>query len=405
MEYRKIAKNNDEISLLGFGAMRLKQEKGKINIELARELIKYAIDHGINYFDTAYLYGDGKGHNEKVLGQIIEELGCRKEVKLSTKLNRMITHTKDAMDKMFEEELSNLRTNYIDYYFIHNVISYEDMQQLINNGLLEFIEERKNSGQIRNMGFSFHGSYEDFEKIIELYDWDMTLLQYNYLDDNMQAGIKGIKLANSKGMGVMIMEPLKGGLLADKIPAKAQEIIDNSNTEKNNVSLALNWVYNTPEVTCVLSGMNTIKMLEENIKLTENPHEYLTDDDKKVIKEVKEIIHDLNKISCTSCNYCMPCPQNINIPDIFRLYNDTYLFPENKVFIMHKNTISYAANILGVIGQKHDVSLCTHCGLCQNVCPQRLEIPELLKQADNKFHGRLIRPLTPLIKKLMGVVL
>lgn len=400
MEYRTVKKNEDKISLLGFGAMRLIQKNGKIDMELASQIINYAIDNGINYFDTAYLYG--MGSNEKALGEIILKLSCRSDIYLATKMNRLAIHSREDMDKMFSQELDNLCTDYIDYYFIHNVISYQDIIDLIDMGLFDFIEEKKSNGQIMNMGFSYHGSYDDFEKILELYDWDMTLLQYNYLDNQLQAGLKGIKLAHDKGMGIMIMEPLKGGLLAGTMPKEAQDLIDESTTTRSNVDLALSWIYDTPEITCVLSGMNTMDMLEENIAITdqfnENP---LSDDEKKLLNQVKEIILKINKIGCTSCNYCMPCPQQINIPDIFKLYNDKYLFPEDKTHGIHHTYIQYAGNMLGFTGQRHDGALCVDCGLCISKCPQRLEIPELLKMVDKSYHGNLLRPIVPVAKKLM----
>ena len=400
MEYRTVKKNEDKISLLGFGAMRLIQKNGKIDMELASQIINYAIDNGINYFDTAYLYG--MGSNEKALGEIILKLSCRSDIYLATKMNRLAIHSREDMDKMFSQELDNLCTDYIDYYFIHNVISYQDIIDLIDMGLFDFIEEKKSNGQIKNMGFSYHGSYDDFEKILELYDWDMTLLQYNYLDNQLQAGLKGIKLAHDKGMGIMIMEPLKGGLLAGTMPKEAQDLIDESTTTRSNVDLALSWIYDTPEITCVLSGMNTMDMLEENIAITdqflENP---LSDDEKKLLNQVKEIILKINKIGCTSCNYCMPCPQQINIPDIFKLYNDKYLFPEDKTHGIHHTYIQYAGNMLGFTGQRHDGALCVDCGLCTSKCPQRLEIPELLKMVDKSYHGNLLRPIVPVAKKLM----
>lgn len=407
MEYRKIERNGDELSLLGFGIMRLNnKDNSESNVKSTKDLIKYAVDNGINYLDTAYLYGNGSGSSEKVLGQVLEELNYRSKVFISTKMNRMIINSKEDMDRMFEEELKNLRTDYIDYYFIHNVISYQDILNLKEKGLFTFIEERKEKGQIINMGFSYHGSYNEFVKIIDEYEWDMTLLQYNYLDTNMQAGSEGIQLAHEKGMGVIIMEPLKGGLLAGKMPKEAQNILDNSSTDKGNIELALQWVYNNPNVTCVLSGMTDIDMLKENIEFTDrfsqNP---LTDEEIDEIADIRDVIKKSMKINCTSCEYCLPCPKGVSIPDTFTYYNDKHLFPENRKFMMHNTTILYYANILGIISDAKDVSLCVDCGLCSSKCPQQLEIPKLLRQADKSYHGNIIRPLVPLFKKIMNRVL
>ncbi len=406
MEYRLNLNNGNKISLLGFGAMRLKTKNGNIDLDLATQQLKYAIDNGINYIDTAYLYGNGFGSNERALGQILENLNYRDKVYLSTKMNRMAIHSYEDMDKMFNNQLNNLRTSYIDYYFLHNVISYEDVLNLIDIGLFDFINEKKENGEIHNIGFSYHGSYNDFKKILKLYDWDVTLLQYNYLDDKMQAGLEGIKLANQNNMAVIIMEPLKGGLLAGTMPQEVENLINNSNTTRSNVDLALSWIFDTPEVTCVLSGMNSIEMLKDNIQITNNHIENpLNSEENKLLDDIKEVMLRLNKINCTFCNYCMPCPKGIYIPDIFKLYNDKHMFPENKLFGINQNWISYASNILGITGKAHDPSLCVGCGICHSKCPQQLKIPELLRKVDKSYHGQILRLFMPIIKKFMNIVM
>ncbi|RAP53535.1 MAG: hypothetical protein BZ138_00485 [Methanosphaera sp. rholeuAM270] len=406
MEYRTCAKSGKRISLLGFGAMRLKSERGNVDLDLATELFSYAISNGINYFDTAYLYGNGSGSNERAVGSILEKLDCRDDVFISTKMNRLIIHSREDMDVMFESQLDNLRSDYIDYYFIHNVISFEDVSSLIDLGLLDFIEDRKSRGQIINIGFSFHGSFDDFRRILDLYDWDVTLLQYNYLDNNMQAGIEGIRLANSRDMSVIIMEPLKGGLLAGLMPSSVQSLIDSGTSSRSNVDLALSWVFDTPEVTCVLSGMNSMDMLVENVDIV-NRHEHssLSEDEKCLVDDVRDILLDLNKINCTGCNYCMPCPRQVNIPGIFKMYNDKYLFAEKSNGLIGHDFIFYAGNMLGVTGTPHDASLCVDCGLCTTKCPQQLDIPSLIRIVDKEFHGWLVRPFVPVIKKLMKIFL
>jgi len=406
MEYRVCGKTGNKISLLGFGAMRLKSNNGSIDMELASEQIKFAVDNGINYIDTAYLYGNGSGSNERALGEILSNLGLRDKVYLSTKMNRMVIRSRQDMDDMFSSQLDNLCTDHIDYYFIHNVISYEDVTCLIDLGLFDFIADRKSKGQIVNMGFSYHGSLDDFKKILDLYDWDVTLLQYNYIDDSMQAGLEGIRLAHERNMSVIIMEPLKGGLLAGTMPVEVEDLIKNSGTNRSNVDLALSWVFDTPEVTCVLSGMNSMDMLEENIGIVNKHEEYGLDDEEiNLIDDVKEVILRLNKINCTGCNYCMPCPKQVNIPNIFKLYNDKYLFPEDKTMGINHSFVLYAGNILGVTGNPHDASLCVDCGLCTSKCPQRLDIPFLIRRVDKEYHGKFIRPFIPIIKRVMKFVL
>ncbi|WP_323735728.1 aldo/keto reductase [Methanosphaera sp. ISO3-F5] len=406
MEYRVSGKTGDKISLLGFGAMRLKSSGGRVDMDLATDLLRYAIDNGVNYIDTAYLYGNGSGSNERAIGMILESLGYRDKVFISTKMNRLAIHSREDMDVMFSNQLENLCTDRIDYYFIHNVICYDDVVSLIDMGLFDFINEKKSSGQIVNMGFSYHGSLDDFRKILDLYDWDVTLLQYNYFDDSMQAGIEGIRLAYSRGMAVVIMEPLKGGLLAGNMPLEVQDLIDASSSTRSNVDLAFSWIFDTPEVTCVLSGMNSMDMLEENIDIV-NRHvdSSLSDDEVALIGEVKDVLHRLNKINCTGCNYCMPCPRDINIPSIFKLYNDKFLFPQDKVAGVNNNSLLYVGNILGVTGSPHDASLCVDCGLCVSKCPQQLDIPGLIRLVDKDFHGKLFRPFIPVIKRVMKFVL
>lgn len=406
MEYRLDVRTGKNVSLLGFGAMRLKNNGTSIDMDLAYEQIKCAVDNGINYFDTAYLYGNGSGSNERALGEIIEKLNCRENIFISTKMNRMVIHSLDDMEDMFNNQLENLRTSYIDYYFLHNIISYNDVLKLVDCGLFDFIEDKKSKGQIINMGFSFHGSLIDFKKILDLYDWDVTLLQYNYLDNNMQAGLEGIKLANQRGMSVVIMEPLKGGLLAGDMPLEIKTLIENSGTVRSNADLAFSWLYDTPEITCVLSGMNSLEMVEENVRIVnghlENP---LNENELKLVDDIKDVLLRLNEISCTGCNYCMPCPQEINIPAIFKYYNDKHLFSEDKTFGVHHTFILYAGNILGVTGEAHDASLCVDCGLCTSKCPQQLDIPSLIRMVDNDYHGKIVRPFIPILKKLMKYVL
>ncbi len=406
MEYRVDARTGKEVSLLGFGAMRLKNKGTNIDVDLASQQIKYAIDNGVNYIDTAYLYGNGSGSNERVLGEIIEALGCRDSVFLSTKMNRMIINSRDDMEEMFSNQLENLRTSYIDYYFLHNVISFSDVVKLVDCGLFDFIEDKKSKGQIINMGFSFHGSLDDFRKILDLYDWDVTLLQYNYLDDNMQAGIEGIRLANSRGMSVVIMEPLKGGLLAGNMPVEVKELLKSSSCNRSSVDLAFSWIYDTPEVTCVLSGMNSLDMVRENVGIVNNHlSNPLSDEEVDLVNRIKEVLVRLNKINCTGCNYCMPCPRGVNIPAIFKYYNDKHLFPENKSFGVNHTFILYSGNILGVTGEAHDASLCVDCGLCTSKCPQTLDIPNLIRMVDDEYHGKFVRPFIPVLKKLMKYVL
>ncbi len=399
MKYRTIPKTQDQISILGLGAMRL--DSNPKNNETNKKIIKYAIDNGINLIDTAYLYGNGR--NEKAIGTALKELGYRKKVKISTKMNRLKIKTQQDMENMLQEQLTSLQTNYIDYYFIHNITGYQDIEKLKKQKLYQFLQEKKSQGILKNIGFSYHGSYQEFEKIVDDYNWDMSLIQLNYMDENYQAGLDGVHYLTEKNMGIFIMEPLKGGLLAGKMPEEVEKII-NTKTNKTKIELALKWITEKPNITCVLSGMTNTEMIKENINIIndENP---LTLEDLEIIELIKRKITQLNKINCTGCNYCMPCPKGIYIPDAFKLYNEKYLFQEKQFKIINKSFINYIGNLMGITGQRHDANLCNQCGACIRKCPQHINIPKQLKTIDKEFHGKLIRPIVPILKKLMDFVL
>ena len=398
MKYKTIPKTQDKISQLGFGAMRL--DSNPKNLDKNKKLIKHAIDNGINLIDTAYLYENGK--NEQTIGKVLKELNYRDKVKISTKMNRLKINTSKDMEEMLNEQLKNLQTEYIDYYFIHNLTGYKDLEKLKQIKLYEFLEEKKSQKIIKNIGFSYHGSYTDFIKIVDDYNWDMSLIQYNYMDETYQAGIKGIQYLTKKGIGIFIMEPLKGGMLAGKMPQSLEHLIK-TKTNKTKIELALKWILQNQNITCILSGMTDEKMITDNIKITQDETPLKTED-LEVINQIKEEISKLNKINCTGCNYCMPCPEDIYIPECFKLYNEKYLFNE-KHYGINAATINYIGNLMGVTGEKHDASLCTKCGKCIRECPQHINIPRELNNVNKGFHTRIFKPLIPLFRKLMNLII
>ncbi|WP_455644895.1 aldo/keto reductase [Methanosphaera sp.] len=402
MQYRTIPKTGEKVSALGLGAMRLTTNAGTIDRQKAKEEIKYAIDCGINIIDTAYMYGGGD--NERAVGEILEELNYRDKVNISTKLNFRKIKTREDIYAMFNEELERLRTDHIDFYFLHSLVEYKNLENLIELGLFEFIEEKKASGEIRNIGFSFHGSYDEFIKLVDAYEWDMCMVQFNYADERYQAGIEGIKYLASKNIAVFIMEPLKGGLLAGQLPDVIEADIKQYNTNKSNAELALSWIFNYSEITCVYSGMNSIEMIEENIKIVENatPNS-LNSDELELINNIGNKINELSKINCTTCNYCMPCPYGVNIPECFKLYNERFLF-NTKLYGINHSLAMYVFNLLGLSGEAHDASLCKNCGVCVSKCPQHIDIPKELRNVDKKFHRRLLKPLVPLINRIMKLM-
>jgi len=378
MQYRKNGKNGDEISTLGYGAMRLPTKNGRIDKEQAKEQIYYAIDHGMNIIDTAYPYHGGS--SESFLGEILKD-GYREKVKLCTKMPSWSVKKYEDMEKYLKIQLEKLQTDCIDYYLIHNLskVSFENLKEI---GVLEFLENAKAKGKINNIGFSFHSNLDSFKEIIDAYKWDVCLIQYNYMDEKNQAGTEGLEYAHSQGTNIFIMEPLKGGILAGKVPDNAQEIWDESDTRRSPADWALRWVLNHPEVNTVFSGMGEMGQVEENLKVADEvlPNS-LTEDELELYERVKEVYKDLMKVDCTGCGYCMPCPHGVDIPRCFNFYNQKYMFNESPSF-------DYLAILGGVFsGQEAYAGLCNGCGKCVRACPQNLEIPELLTDVSSELEG------------------
>jgi predicted aldo/keto reductase-like oxidoreductase len=380
MQYRRIENNGNEISALGFGAMRLPTKTGRINKERAREQIYYAIDHGVNFIDTAFPYHGGS--SESFLGEILKD-GYREKVKLCTKMPSWSIKKYEDMEKYLEIQLEKLQTDYIDYYLIHALGkgSFEKLREL---GVLKFLEEAKANGKIKNIGFSFHDNSEAFKEIVEAYNWDACLIQYNYLDEKNQAGTEGVKYAYSNGITVFIMEPLKGGILAGDVPEDAQKIWDKADVKRSAADWALRWVLNHPEVTCVVSGMGELDQIKDNIKVAEETlPDSLTADELELYDEVKKVYKSLMKIDCTACGYCMPCPVGVDIPTCFEIYNHKYMFKTRGT------SFTYLTRLGGVFsGNKSHAALCNGCKKCVRACPQKLEIPELLDDVSKELGGR-----------------
>ena len=321
MQYRKIQKTGDEISTLGFGAMRLPLKNGRIDRDKASKLIYHAIDNGVNFIDTAYLYGD----SETFLGEVLKgEYGDK--VKICTKLPAINVRKYEDMEKFLDEQLKRLQRDCIDYYLIHGV-DLKAMNRLLKRDLLKFINNAKREGKIKHIGFSYHGPKEEFSIVIDGYDWDVVMVQYNYFDENVQASMEGIEYAASKGLGILVMEPLKGGILAGKMPKDAEEIFKKANPNKTNAEWAMQWVLNNRNVTCVLSGMNTFEQLDENLNVADNTTPFsMTFEEMETVELVKRVMRNSLRINCSTCGYCMPCPQGVNIPECMKIYNEKYLF-------------------------------------------------------------------------------
>lgn len=370
MQYRKDRKGND-ISVLGYGCMRFTKKGGSIDIDKAEKEVMAAIKAGVNYLDTAYVYPG----NEVAVGEILYRNHCREDIYLATKLPHYLIKSMDGVEKMFQEELKRLKTDYIDYYLMHMLTDIPTWEKLKKMGMEDWIKEKLASGQIRNIGFSYHGKSDMFKQLVDAYDWDFCQIQYNYMDENSQAGVEGLKYAHEKGLPVIIMEPLRGGRLVNLLPESAKELFRKDEKGRTPVELALKWLYHQPEVTCVLSGMNSLEMVEQNIKTAESsPVGCMTEDDFALVEQVKAEIEKNVKVGCTGCGYCMPCPKGVDIPGTFRCYNAMY--SEGKK--------SGRRDYLQCTAFRKDTSSasqCISCGKCETHCPQHLEIRKELKNA------------------------
>ena len=376
MKYR-LDRYGNQISQLGYGCLRFTKKGNSIDYEKAEKEVLLAIEQGVNYFDTAYIYPG----SEECLGRILDENKCRDRVYLATKLPQYIIRSSAAIDKTFQEELSRLRTDYIDYYLMHMLTDYAEWEHLKELGIEQWIARQKAEGRIRQIGFSYHGETEMFLKILDAYEWDFCQIQYNYLDEHTQAGRKGLQAAAKKGIPVIIMEPLRGGKLAT-LPDKAREVLSSDRKGYTAAELGLRWLWDQPEVTCVLSGMNSAEMINENIRVaSEAEPGHLTPEDMQTVAQIKNIIREREKVGCTGCRYCMPCPKGVDIPGNFYYYNLMYM--EKKSSARRE----FAKN-MGLRKEPVFASQCVGCGLCEKHCPQHIKIREQLKEAD-----RNLRPL------------
>jgi len=390
MLYRRVPKNGDELSILGFGCMRLPLNGQVIDEERAIKQIRLAIDNGVNYVDSAPPYHNGE--SEKVLGKALLD-GYRKKVKVATKLTPFMLDKAGDMDKMLTLQLQKLQTNHIDYYLLHGleVLSWTKLQKF---GALRFLEKAKADGKIVNVGFSFHGGAKLFKEIVDAHDWVFCQIQYNFLDEQLQAGTKGLRYAASKKLAVVVMEPLRGGALAGKVPKEVMQFYASAKVKWSPAEWGLRWVWNHPEVTLALSGMNDEKHVLENVKIAETalPNS-LKPDELAVIKDVADAYRRLMKIRCTGCQYCMPCPSGVNIPGSFKIYNDYYMFGDEQ-----QARSMYAMMLKGgLTGQKADATLCKDCKQCMERCPQHITIPERLKEVEKELGG----PKTEAILSIM----
>ena len=372
MQYRK-NKYGEPISVLGFGCMRFARKGTGIDLEEAEREILHAVELGVNYFDTAYVYPG----SEAALGKILSRNPIRDKINIATKLPQYLVKTRAAVDRYFNEELSRLQMDHVDYYLMHMLTDISEWERLKKLGIEEWITRKKESGQIRNIGFSFHGNTEMFLKILDAYDWDFCQIQYNYMDENTQAGRTGLQAAADKGIPVIIMEPLKGGKLTDKLPASVKELWDNAPVKRTPAEWGLRWVANHPEVMCILSGMSNPEQLAENLRIMDQAQpNSLTEEELAIIDKASAEYNKLIQYSCTECRYCMPCPKKIDIPDNISYYNEWFLYDGNP---------KVKADFFTFTIEGRRASACVACKACEEKCPQHLPIAEIMAKTADLF--------------------
>ena len=390
MNYRKDRQGRD-ISILGYGCMRFTRTAGKIDFPKAEAEIMQAIEGGVNYFDTAYIYTG----SEDVLGRILEKNQARDRVYIATKLPQYLVRSISGAEKIFNEELKRLRTDHIDYYLMHMVADMREWNRLKDLGIEDWIAGKKASGEIVNVGFSYHGDTEDFIEVLDAYDWDFAQIQYNYMDEDSQAGRRGLMACAERGIPVIIMEPLRGGRLVN-LPKAALKPLHESGLNWSAAELALRWLWDQPQVTCVLSGMNSHDMVEENMRIaSETEPGSFGDREKAVVQEIIDIVKSKEKVGCTGCRYCMPCPHGVDIPGNFFYYNQIYT--DGRI-----SALTDFARAMGMHKTPGFANQCVGCGACERHCPQHIHIIEELKKADRQLRPLPVRLGLAVVRKAMG---
>ncbi len=370
MQYVDFKHDGKKVSRFGLGCMRLPkiqdaQGKEIIDEPKAIEMIRKAIDGGVNYIDTAYFY-EG---SEVVVGKALKD-GYREKVILATKLPMSIVEKKEDLQKYYEEELERLDVEHIDVYFLHNLFE-ANWEKVVKFDAIDFMVDLKKQGKISYIAVSMHGTNAHFEKVIDYFNWDLAMIQYNYYDKYNQAGQKGLLYASAKGIPVVSMESLHGGMLSNDVPEKVEAAFGDWNKDLSNAEKAFMWLYNQPEVTVVLTGASTLEQVEESLAIFDKAEcNILSEEEVALYDKAREVWESFVNIECTGCNYCMPCPAKIDIPLVFHVWNEIAKTPAQK----------WLYNVMLTQSGK-DATNCINCGKCVKVCPQKLDIPNKLKEA------------------------
>ena len=389
MNYR-FDKYNNRISILGFGCMRFQKTMGKIDMKAAEKQIMDAFHGGVNYYDTAYVYPG----SEAAIGEIFEKNNIRDEIYIATKLPHYLIKNLTTLEQLFQEQLKRLRTDHIDYYLMHMLSDLATWNRLKAMGIEQWLAEKKANGSIRQVGFSYHGNADMFCQLVDAYDWEFCQIQYNYMDEHTQAGRTGLHYAHAKGLPVIIMEPLRGGRLVNNLPEDAKKIFESYKLKHTPAQWAFRWLFNQPEVTCVLSGMNTEEMIVDNLETASNSCAGdLGPDEEQMLQQVVTAIQSRMKVGCTGCGYCMPCPKGVDIPGTFSAYNRRYYDSKHSGFFDYMMCTALRKN-------SSAASNCIGCGKCETHCPQHIEIRAMLKNAQKELEGPLYKTVRKIVELL-----
>ncbi|MCD4708846.1 MAG: aldo/keto reductase [Candidatus Sabulitectum sp.] len=377
MKYRKFGKLSWEVSALGFGAMRLPTEEkdyGAIREAEAGELIRYAIDHGVNYLDTAWIYH--RENSEGFLGKVLSD-GYRERVRIATKMPTWMIEKPEDLDRFFDAQMERLQVDQIDFYLLHALQTdwWDNMKRF---HYLDWAEKKMADGAIGHLGFSFHDKFSLFKRIIDDYDnWTLAMVQYNYMDVRREAGLQGVQYAADKGLAVVVMEPLRGGQLAKEPPEDIKQILETAAPGRSAAEWGLRWLWDQEKISVVLSGMSTLEQLKQNIKTVESSEiGGLTAEEHTAVNDVRKAYESKASILCTDCRYCMPCPQGVGIPFVFNYFNMVRIY----------NDLQTAKAYYAFMGEDSNAANCTMCGECMEHCPQHLDIINLLKECHTLLH-------------------